>query len=235
MYKKLLSLVLVATPFISFSSFSEPALTFPHIETVGVSSVNAKPDMAEFVVTVLATKNSATEAKDAVDSAVTAFSIRMEKLGLARDKYQTANISLQPQYSYPKDKPRQQEGYVASRKITVTVNDLNQLNPLIDGALGDGIDEINQVTLKSSQRDKFEEQARMAAIADATTKAQSIAKGFNLDLDGVWQVRYQVNNIRPIMYRSAKVMEMSADNSYQDSVMTFEDRIEVIFKVENRK
>lgn len=209
-------------------------LAVPHLETMGQGEVTAQPDMAEFSVAVEETRTSAKEAKQAVDKAVTAFVERLVASGVERSDILSANISLHPQYHYPKDEKPELTGYRASRHITVTVHDLNKLNDYLDNALGDGINRINNIQLKLSNEAEYMEQARQAAIKDARAKAESLAKGFGTELDGVWRITYQVAQPRPVM-----MMKMAMDAgapeiaaTYQDTEMTIRDRVEVVFKLE---
>lgn len=210
-------------------------IAVPHLETIGQGEITAQPDMAEFSVAVEETRTSAKEAKLAVDKAVTAFVERLVASGVERSDILSANISLHPQYHYPKEKKPELTGYRASRHITVTVHDLDKLNDYLDNALGDGINRINNIQLKLSNEAEFMAQARQAAIKDARAKAESLAKGFGTELDGVWRITYQVAQPRPVM-----MMKMAMDAgapetaaTYQDTEMTIRDRVEVVFKLED--
>ncbi len=157
----------------------------------------------------------------------------MQVKGVERSDIQSANISLQPQYHYPKDKKPELTGYRASRHITVTVRDLEQLNTYLDNALGDGINRINTIQLKVSNEAEYIEQARQAAIKDAMEKAESLAKGFGEKIDGgVWRITYQAASPRPMMMRMAMDAAPETSATYQDSQITIRDRVEVVFKLE---
>ncbi|PSW18592.1 oxidative stress defense protein [Photobacterium sanctipauli] len=213
------------------SGVASANITVPHLETSGMGEVAVQPDMATFAVAVVEVKPTAKEAKQAVDQAVTAFVERLQAQGIERNAIQSANISLQPQYHYPKDKAPELKGYRASRNITVTVGDLEQLNTYLDHAIGDGINRINNIELKVSDEAKYQEQARQAAISDAKAKAESLAKGFGEEIDGVWQIRYQSNQPRPVMMRMAMDAAPETAATYQDAEIVIRDRVEVVFKL----
>ena len=159
MKKQLLAVVLGFSA-LGVAGTAAANVTVPHLETIGSGEVTAQPDMAEFSVAVEEVRGTAKEAKQAVDKAVTAFVERLQAKGVERSDIQSANISLQPQYHYPKDKKPELTGYRASRHITVTVRDLEQLNTYLDNALGDGINRINNIQLKVSNEAEYVEQAR---------------------------------------------------------------------------
>ncbi|MGL4516721.1 MAG: oxidative stress defense protein [Shewanella sp.] len=207
---------------------------FAHIETSGVSQIQLEPDMADLVVEVVVTDTTAKAAKDQSDAAVAKFIARLTAAGVAKTLIQSANLNLQPQYLYVQDKAPELTGYTASRQLTVTVQELSQLNTLLDSALEEGINRIKQIALKSSKEAQYVAQARQAAISDARQKAESLAKGFGESLGQVWQIRYYDQRpVQPVMLR----MNAKADyapavaESYQYGQVTIEDRVEVIYRL----
>ena len=216
----------------SLSPVQAAELSFAHIETVGTSTIEAVADMAIINVQVSIEANSAKAAKDKADEAVSQFMQRLLKAGVDKKHIQSANLQLNPQYMYVQNEPRKLTGYNASRQMTITVIDLNSLNELLDSALVEGINNVNNIELKSSQEAKIIAQARQAAIDDAKQKAQSLAKGFGEQIAGVWQVRYfpqQAN--QPEMYRASMKMNADVAQTYQQGQVAISDRVEVVFRL----
>ncbi|WP_351010859.1 oxidative stress defense protein [Shewanella sp. S1-58-MNA-CIBAN-0166] len=216
----------------SLSPVQAAELSFAHIETVGTSTIEAAADMAIINVQVSIEADSAKAAKDKADEAVSQFMQRLLKAGVDKKHIQSANLQLNPQYMYVQNEPRKLTGYNASRQMTITVIDLNSLNELLDSALVEGINNVNNIELKSSQEAKIIAQARQAAIDDAKQKAQSLAKGFGEQIAGVWQVRYfpqQAN--QPEMYRASMKMNADVAQTYQQGQVNISDRVEVVFRL----
>lgn len=216
----------------SLSTVQAAELSFAHIETVGTSTIEAAADMAIINVQVSIEGDSAKAAKDKADEAVSQFMQRLLKAGVDKKHIQSANLQLNPQYMYVQNEPRKLTGYNASRQMTITVIDLNSLNELLDSALVEGINNVNNIELKSSQEAKIIDQARQAAIDDAKQKAQSLAKGFGEQIAGVWQVRYfpqQAN--QPEMYRASMKMNADVAQTYQQGQVAISDRVEVVFRL----
>tara|TARA_R110002126_G_scaffold79882_5_gene198189 strand:- start:372 stop:1088 length:717 start_codon:yes stop_codon:yes gene_type:complete len=216
----------------SLSTVQAAELSFANIETVGTSTIEASADMAIINVEVLVEADSAKAAKNQADQAVSQFMQRLLKAGVDKKHIRSANLQLNPQYMYVQNEPRKLTGYSASRQMTVTVVDLNSLNELLDSALVEGINNISNIQLKSSKEADIIEQARQAAIVDAKQKAQSLAKGFGEEIDGVWQVRYfpQQSN-QPEMYRASMKVSSDVAQTYQQGQVTISDRVEVVFKL----
>ncbi|QYJ70953.1 oxidative stress defense protein [Shewanella sp. FJAT-51649] len=206
---------------------------FPHVETMGVSQIQVEPDMAELNVEVAVTEKEAKAAKDNSDVAVAKFIARLTAAGITKEQIQSANLNLQPQYVYAQDKAPELSGYTASRQITVTISDLARLNTILDSALEEGINRVNNIALKSSKEAEYVAKARQSAIVDAKQKAESLAKGFGENLGKVWQIRYYDQRpVQPVMLRmNAKADAMGAAESYQYGQVTIEDRVEVVYKL----
>ncbi|CZF83772.1 26 kDa periplasmic immunogenic protein precursor [Grimontia celer] len=215
--------IALSSPFVSAATPD-----FPHLETIGVGEVVDQPDTATVDVAVSLTRTSAQAAKKASDDAVATLLERLEKMGIARKDIESANLNLQPQYSYPKNSEPKLNGYRATRNVTVTVSDLSRLNRVLDGALADGLNRVNGISFSSSKEAELKEQARMAAIADAKAKAESLAKGFGESLAGVWEIRYMTSTpVRPTMMRMAEASNVAA--SYNDAEITIRDQVEVVY------
>ncbi|MUK31207.1 oxidative stress defense protein [Aliivibrio fischeri] len=205
---------------------------FPHLEISGKGEVFVVPDMAQFSVDVVESKATAEKAKQAADKAVTGFLARLEVQGVKRENINSGNIRLTPEYRYPKGKKPELVGYKATRNITVTVMDLNKLNGYLDKALGEGINRINHIELKTSKEKQYIEAARLEAIKDANEKAASLAKGFGTSVKGVWKVSYHNNYSQPVLMRSM-AMDSAANTaeSYQDNQMVISDSVSVVYRL----
>ena len=205
---------------------------FAHLETIGSSQIVAEADMAEINVEVIIKAETAQAAKEQSDQAVAKFINRLQKAGVDRSLIQSANINLQPQYHYEKNKPNRLIGYSANRRVTVTVNQLSELNSILDTALEQGINQINNIALKSSKEALYLEQARLAAIKDAQQKAASLAEGFGEELAGVWQIRYFAQRpVQPVMMRMNAESFADVPQSYQQGQVTIQDRVEVTYRL----
>ena len=231
------SIAAVISGLILSAALAAPTLAaegkFPHLETIGSSNIVTEADMADVNVEVIIKAETAKAAKKQSDIAVARFIDRLQKAGVSRELIQSANINLQPQYHYEKGQPNKLIGYSANRRVTVTVNDLSELNSILDTALEQGINRINHIALKSSKEAQYIKQARLAAIKDAQQKAAELAAGFGEELDGVWRIRYfDQRPVQPIMMRmNAESDSYNVAKSYQQGQVTIQDRVEVTYRL----
>lgn len=202
---------------------------FPHLKTIGMGEVIATPDIATIEVAVNLTRTTAQEAKKTSDEAVSALFSRLEKMGIVKQDVKSANLTLQPQYSYVKNNAPKLTGYRANRNITITIRDIKKLNTVLDGALAAGLNQVTSIGFSSSQEAALKQQARMAAIGNARSKAASLAKGFDVKVTGVWQINYTDQKpIRPLLMQMA-ARSNNIDTTYLENEITITDQVEVIF------
>ncbi|MBV7317469.1 oxidative stress defense protein [Shewanella sp. NIFS-20-20] len=206
---------------------------FAHLITQGQAQIHAQPDSAILQVTVSIVEDDAKVAKTASDIAVVAFTQRLIDAGISKEDINSANLDLQPRYEYHTNAPRKQVGYQANRTVTVTVKQLSQLNNILNSAIDDGLNRIDNIELTTSKMPQLQQQARQAAIKDAQTKAEDVAQGFGAKLNGVWQITYMGRQAaQPVFMRMRSQADSnSTDASYQQGKISVTDSVEVIYRI----
>jgi len=208
----------------------------PHIVTSGTASVDAIPDMATISIEVSVSANNAPEAKKQVDTRVTQYFDFLRQNGIEKKDINAANLNTQPEYDYPKTGQAVLKGYRAVRQVQVSVRQLNKLNPLLDGALKLGLNEINTIKFGVANPSIYRQQARQKAIENAISVADSLAEGFKVKRGPIYSIRYSVANdqARPIvlMYKSS---EANSAKTYEQETIHFDDQVDVVFELENPK
>lgn len=204
---------------------------FAHISTTGYGEVSATPDIATFSVKVVESTMTAEQAKKNVDKVVKSFLQQLKSSGVKSEEINSSNLYLVPQYHYPKSGKPELVGYKASRKVTVQVNDLANLNQYLDVALSNGINQVDNIQLKVRDKEKYQQQARLAAIKDANIKAASLADGFDVELEDIWRIDYHAQPSQPVMMRSMAMDAKTESNGYQDASIVIRDRVEVVYSI----
>ncbi|MGF1775280.1 oxidative stress defense protein [Vibrio nomapromontoriensis] len=230
--KSTLTLCALAASFVALPSVASQ-VDFPHIVTTGYGQIEATPDMAEFSVRVVQSQLNADQAKEGVDSVVDTFLAKLASAGVSKEDIKSSNLYLTPQYQYPDKGQPELVGYRASRTVTVQVMDIERLNDYLDSALASGINQVDNIRLKVKDESQYQAKARTAAIQDAQKKAQSLAQGFEQKLGKVWQITYKQPQNQPVVMRSMMMDSQPESNSYQDSVITIRDRVDVVYKLSN--
>ncbi|EAA8388492.1 oxidative stress defense protein [Salmonella enterica] len=207
----------------------------PHIVTSGTASVDAVPDIATLAIEVNVAAKDAATAKKQADERVAQYLSFLEQNQIAKKDISAANLRTQPDYDYQNGKSIL-KGYRAVRTVEVTLRQLDKLNSLLDGALKAGLNEIRSVSLGVAQPDAYKDKARKAAIDDAIHQAQALATGFHSKLGPVYSVRYHVSNYQPSpvvrMMKAAEAAPVSAQETYEQPTIQFDDQVDVVFQLE---
>lgn len=229
--------VLALAALVGFSGMSAQASELPegpHVVTSGTASVDAVPDIATLSIEVNVAAKDAATAKKQADERVAQYLTFLELNQISKKDIRSANLRTQPDYDYQNGKSIL-KGYRAVRTVEVTLRQLDKLNPLLDGALKAGLNEIRSVSLGVAQPDSYKDKARQAAIKDAIHQAQELAEGFNSKLGPVYSVRYHVSNYQPspmVRMMKADAAPSNAQETYEQATIQFDDQVDVVFQLE---
>ena len=164
------------------------------ITVVGVGKVSLVPDIARLDVGAQDSATTVAEAKSKVDAQVAAILAALRASGIADKDIQTSNYSIY--YEQPQVLPEAQQGtaaekpgvYHVSNMLLVTVRDVTKAGDVLDAAVNAGANQVFGVTFTVSDENKWESQAREKAVADATARAQELARLIGLQLGQVLAV-----------------------------------------------
>ncbi|XEI31565.1 SIMPL domain-containing protein [Aeromonas veronii] len=213
----------------------------PHLVVSGYAEQKTEPDMLTLNVAVSALDKQGLKAKQQVDTKVAAFFSQLEGLGIKRSDVEAGNLMVSPEYQYGENNKTVLLGYRAQRQLAVKLYQLDKLSPLMDTALKAGLESVSQIEYGLKSPQVIKEQARLNAVEDAKTKAESLAKAFGMKLGKVYSVEYR--NASPITAYSRNLKEVQAmvmaapapdmaNNSYQQQQIMVSDNIEAVFLLE---
>lgn len=206
----------VASPALAPHSIlaADPATNPEHtISVSGTGRVVISPDIADLRLGVSITSKTVKDARTANATKMTAVIAGLRKLGIADRDIQTTILSLQPVYDYSSNSstPRL-TGYNLSNAIVVTIRDLDKVGDAIDGALAAGATTMDGVTFRVEDQAAAEQQARQAAMAEAKSKAQTLASAAGVSLGGVSSISETVAPVPyPVYYGALAGAALSKD------------------------
>jgi hypothetical protein len=138
--------------------------------------VKMTPDQATITLGVTVTAPTAAAAMAQNAERMNAVMAALRRVGIAERDIQTSNISLDAQYTYVQNQPPQLNGYQASNTVTVTVQDLPRLGPVIDAVTAGGANQINGIGFGLKDPSAAEDRARLAAVKALRAKADLYAQ-----------------------------------------------------------
>ena len=89
------------------------------------------------------------------------------------------------------------DGVTVQRTIRVTLRDLGDYTRLVNGVLGLGINQIQNVSLDFSDRSGYERQALDAAIENAAEEARHVASKLGVSTGRVLDVQVSGRSVAP--------------------------------------
>ena len=151
------------------------------VSFIGEGKVKAEPDTAKVEIGLI------TEGKDSIlvqnenSSKMNKVIDFLKKGGVGGEDIKTANYSLSPKYEYSKGKSTL-VGYILNQTLEVTVRDLSETGEILDGAVSNGANQINSISLFVDKPEELKNKAREAAANQAKEKALAASKiaGFRL-------------------------------------------------------
>lgn len=201
------------------------------ISVTGTSRVVLSPDIADVRVGVSITKPTVKAARAAAAESMTRVITALKKLGIADKDLQTTILSLQPIYDYSTGgNPPRLTGYMLSNSVAVTVRDLDKVGDVVDDAMTAGATSLDGVTFRVEDPAKAEEQAREQAIVQAKAKAETLAKGVGVSIDGVVSISETSAPI-PYPYDYGRDAEFAAGKSVPTPVQPGMNEVSVTVAV----
>lgn len=192
------------------------------ITVSGVGEVMAVPDIGEFSFSVNAEGADAATAQAESATKINAVLAYLKEKGVEDKDVKTQNYNLYPKWRYEERAcpalnyapeyycppgEQIQDGFSVSQTVTVKVRKIDTAGELISGVGEKGATDISSLNFTIDDMEALKAKAREAAIADAKTKAQILAKQLHVRLARIIGFYENEDGYYP-MYYDAKVMAM---------------------------
>lgn len=144
----------------------------------GSGTATGRPDLLTATLQVDETASDAQAAMAADDARTAAVDAVIRHSGISTGNVQTADLTLSPQYHYPSGGPPKLVGYSVDQTLTVQIHDLASAGTVLDEvvAAGGSAASIAAVTFSGKDPTVLQDRARAAAVENAVTHAQAIAR-----------------------------------------------------------
>jgi uncharacterized protein len=157
----------------------------PLIVVTGSAQVEAQPDQATVRLGVVRQASAAQAAQEQANAASKEILAAISKLGIPPQKIQTSRLTLTPNY---RGDPPKIVAYSASNIISIELDDLARVGPVIDAGLTAGANQLQGVRFRLKNDMAVRERALRDAVMDARRKAEVIAEALGVRLAGVLEV-----------------------------------------------
>lgn len=157
------------------------------ISVVGLGEVSAEPDQVIVAVTVASTNIDVNKAKAEADRKYSLVLAAAKNQGVARTDIKLSSINMQPEYNW-RNNTQVLIGTRVSRSLSVTLNDIDRVAPLLQELIEGEVSTIDSVQTGFQNREEMARKALTAAIVDAKEKAGFLAKQFDKKLGSAYTI-----------------------------------------------
>jgi len=157
------------------------------IAVSGSGNVSVTPDIARIEVGVEVTGETVADARGGAANAMDAIMAALADNGVEEKDVKTRYFNIYPQYNYKEDSAPEITGFVVSNQVTVTVRNIDSASEVLDAAIDAGGDavRVNGISFTVEDPQEFLDEARADAIADARSRAETLADAAGVDLGSV--------------------------------------------------
>jgi uncharacterized protein YggE len=163
----------------------------------GTATIKAKPDEAVISLGVQTQANTAQSALADNATKMTALIAALTNEGIAKDDIATSYVSIYPTYG---NNGMDITGYQAVNQVDVTVRDVSKVGGVIDDSVRAGANLSNGITFQLSDQNQGVDQALADAVANARSKAETLAGAGNAQLGEVLSIQEGSGYTPPIYY-----------------------------------
>jgi len=183
-----------------------------HVLVIGNAIVQAQPDTAILVISVVTQRDRALEAQQENANRSDAVIRAVKAAAGPGAEVKTSGYVLTPQRVYKQNQPPTITGYEARNTVTATMSDLTKVGAVIDAAAQAGANNIDSVSFTLRKDRPAREQALSEATREAMGKARAIAQTLGGRVVRVVEVREEGTTPRPV-YQTRDYMEAKVSSA----------------------
>lgn len=193
----------------------------PVLSVAGSGEARVTPDVANVRLGVLAQAETARAAQDQVNRTASAILEAIKKQGVKQEQIQTSELNLSPVYSQGRPDGQFQEpkivGYQASNVVSVRLEDLDKVGPVVDAGLAAGANRLDGVYFGLKDEGPARAAALTAAVGEARTKAEALARALKVRLVEIVEVTEGGVAVYTPTFQKAGRMGMAMEASMADT------------------
>lgn len=203
------------------------------LTVTGQGEAHAAPDMATITVGAVSEADTASEALTQNSSLVSAAIDALKEAGVEPRDIQTTGFSVSPRYVNTREANTTPkiDGYRVNNSVVVRVRKLDTLGSLLDTLVKAGANDIGGISFGISEADKFQDTARIAAIADARHKAELYAEAAGVRLGQIRSID-ESGGAYPVPQTMMRMKAMEADSApIEAGEQTLSATVRVVYEI----
>lgn len=158
------------------------------IITTGMGRADVPPTQAVVTVGVQIQRPTAAEASQDAARVTDQILGRVTQAGIRRQDIRTSGVTLYPIFTAPREGAPRITAYRATNTVTVTINELRLVGPVIDEAVRGGANTISGPAFGLRDPSEARREALTLAVREAREKAEVIARAAGLQIKGIERI-----------------------------------------------
>lgn len=208
----------------------------------GEAELRATPDVARVQLGVTRRNEEARAAQNEANEIIDQIVQALDELRISRDSIQTSELSLRPLYQDPSPRGQTRSledlqilGYDASYTVTVRVDDLNQVGPVVDASLEAGANRLQNIFFDLDDELPVRKEALKQAVAKAIEKAEVMASAAELKLVKIRRMDESNVSVRPVMMgRTMAMAEADTATPVMPGQVTITATVILTYEIESQ-
>jgi uncharacterized protein YggE len=200
----------------------------------GEGEATAAPDIAMLSLSVMREAKTARAALDANNDAMAAVIAAMKSAGIADRDLQTAGIQISPRYNFTNRPDGSQQAdlvaYQVTNTLSIRVRDIDKTGEILDKAVTLGVNQGGDISFTNEDPAAVLTQAREKAVADAISKARTLAEAAGVGLGRVIEINDQNVSPAPMPMR-AKAFDAARSVPIQSGENSYKVQLTVTFEI----
>jgi len=180
------------------------------LSVVGEGKVDVVPDTA-YVDVGITVSNVPTvqEAQKNIDTTNNKIIAAMKSLGIPKENIKTSNYSIYPEYRY-EGTENKISGYNGNVTISIKVKNVELASKVSEEATKSGANQVQGSRFVVENPEKYREEARKKAIANAKDQAAKLGKDLNIKIGRVSNIVESNGSGEPFPMYDAKMSSVQA-------------------------
>ncbi|TRO65132.1 SIMPL domain-containing protein [Christiangramia sabulilitoris] len=200
----------------------EPHRSVVHVTGEGI--VNVEPDEVLIKSRIEHEGSTAAQVKKENDEVVAQVIKYLKSQNISEKDIQTDYMNLNKRYDYNE----KTYSYVANQAISITLHDIGKYEKIMRGLLENGLNRIDGIQFKSSEMEKYEQEARKKAVLDAQNIARQLAEPLGQTIGRAITIsETDYNSFQPIYKMDAAMQEMNMSNEGGQTIAPGELEIKI--------
>jgi uncharacterized protein YggE len=205
----------------------------PAAHTISVTAsgtVTIVPDVVDVTLGINASRPTVEAARAQAAKVMNAIVAATKKLGVDDKDIQTVNVNLSPQYA--SGSQARIVGYTMSEQVRITVRDIDKAGSIVDASTAAGANTVDGLVFDVADPAKARDDARVAAVAAARTRATAMAQAAGVSLGAVFSIT-DVSVGSPVPYYGAASLLRTAGSATQvlPGTQDLDAQVTVVFEI----